>query len=111
MPFEKSKKISKSLFIRRLVGILEDRDLSFRSFSAQIGVSHASLSRFISGGIAISPKMVARVCKTLDDKAEAAELMKAFLTDQLQEINRALPKNTPWAQEPIVTVAVRLPGK
>ena len=106
MPFEKSQNLSKSLFVRRLVGILEEKDLSIRSFSADMEVSHASLSRLISGGIAISPKMVARACSALDDKTEAAEIMKAFLTDQLKEITRSLPEKTPWAREPIVKVEI-----
>ena len=107
IPFEKSKNSAESLFVRRLVGILEERGLSIRSFSAEMGVSHTSLSRIISGDIAISPQMVALVCSALDGGAEAAGLMEAFLLDELQEITRSLPKNTSWAQKLIVTVSTK----
>ena len=95
--FAKSRKgTSKSLFVKNLVAFLEEEGISMRSFSAQLGMSHASLSRMISGDIAISPTTVARVCNKLGDRDRGGALVEAYLRDQLNEVSRNLRKTQGW---------------
>ena len=111
MTFAKSRKRGpRPLFVQRLVAILQEGNISLRSFSAQLGISHGSLSRLISGDIAISPKIVALVCGKLENRAQASALIEAFLVDQLNAVTRGLPKKHDWSHEKIVSISNLHPG-
>ena len=95
-----------SLFVQRLVAILREGDISMRSFSARLKMSHASLSRLISGGIGVSPRTVALVCGKLENRDQASDLIEGYLMDQLKAITRGLPRKHDWSREQIVTIRV-----
>jgi DNA-binding Xre family transcriptional regulator len=101
--FAKTTKTSKALFIQRLTLMLSESKTSMRAFSAQLGISHASLSRMISGEIAISTSTVALICGKLSQE-QVAPLIEAYLRDQLQDITRGLVRRHPWARGRVVTI-------
>ena len=102
----KTNKASKALFVQRLMLLLKDEKMSMRAFAAQIGISHASLSRIFSGEIAVSPATVALVCGKLGDRERSGALIEAYLLDQLQEITRTLAKKHEWARGRVVTIEI-----
>ena len=101
---------SKALFVQRLIGYLNADEISIRSFAAQLEISHASLSRMLSGDIAISSQTVVLVCGKIGERNRSVALIEAFLLDELTAISRGLGRKHPWAREHLVTVKAAQTG-
>lgn len=75
------------------------------SLAVRLEIKPAQLSRLLKGATKAGPKMLARLCSILDQRA-ASELLQAYLLDERDSVTRsAKEKGKPiWGKDTLVTV-------
>lgn len=67
----------------------QDRKISYASFGERIGVSQASVSRYVNGERFPSPELIRKIQEATSDSVTANDLLKGFEEAQIRRSKEA----------------------